>query len=281
MNFNFLPQKIKDELKGYISNKIPVSVARTSGSVEGESGEGYVVSYGDKVMIFSRKTGQDGFIKIEGGLGKDIKSFKLRKEGFNIFLDADISGKPYSIKFSSFEEGDLKKIANAVPSEGSEVENVQEVPLSEPVQPAPQTTEPVKKDTMCETKISSVAKVRPMVLLASSMMFISKSDSKVTKEEDFYIISTMSYDKNILNEALIYYKSHSFKDFLRDVKALDEMQRLCVLSNMIEISMRDGAYSAMEQKMINEFVSTLAIEPTQFETIKQVLLIKNQISCLQ
>ena len=51
MNIAFLPEKVKSEL-GPISGKIPVLAARAYGSIEGETGEGYLVSRAGRLLMF-------------------------------------------------------------------------------------------------------------------------------------------------------------------------------------------------------------------------------------
>jgi uncharacterized tellurite resistance protein B-like protein len=280
MNINFLPSKIKEDLKQFLSGKIPLSAVRASGSIEGETGEGYIVALDDKVLLFSRKTGEDVFLKMEIG-GKELASVKLRKEGFNLFLDTNICEKPYSIKFSSLEEHDLKTIVNKFSFHKKD----EDASSSADVQTAPSTTndarEKEEKIKDEEPEISEHGQnPKPMVILAAALMFISKTDNTISKEEDFYIISLLGYNKKFLQEGLSYFKTNTFDRIIEDSRRLSNIQQLCALSNMIELAMRDGSFSRVEQKMINKYVSELGIDSSQYETIKEVLLIKNKISSM-
>jgi hypothetical protein len=277
MNFNFLPQKIKEEIKARFGGKIPVSAARMSGNVDGETGEGYMVAFDDQVLFFSRKTGDDGFVRLES---PGLFSAKLRKEGFNLFLDTKIGEKPYSLKFSSFEEADLKKVKDI---QSSEDDSRAEQTVESPAYGGFDNTAEISEKRVPEhgTGIRhSEENTKPLILLAAAMMFISKSDEVVSKEEDFYITSLLNYNREVLLKGLNYFKTHSFEELVNDSSALNEIQRLCILSNMLEIAMRDGSFSGKEQKMINSFVTHLGIDNSQSETIKEVLLIKNKISVL-
>jgi uncharacterized tellurite resistance protein B-like protein len=280
MNINFLPSKIKEDLKQFLSGKIPFSAARASGSIERETGEGYIVALDDKALLFSRKTGEDAFLKIEIG-EKELASVKLRKEGFNLFLDVNICEKPYSIKFSSLEENDLKTIVNKFSFHGKD----EDASSAADIRPAPFTTNEAREK---EEKIKDEEpwisergqKPEPMAILAAALMFVSKIDNTINKEEDFYIVSLLEHNKEFLQKGLSYFKTNTFDGIIEDSKRLSNIQQLCILSNMIELAMRDGSFSGIEQKMINKYVSELGIDLSQYETIKEVLLIKNRISAM-
>jgi uncharacterized tellurite resistance protein B-like protein len=261
------------------ADKIPFSVARMSSSIEGETGEGYVAAFDDKLVFFSRKTGEDAFSVSEGGA--DLVSAKIRKEGFNIFLDTKISDKAYSLRFSSTEESDLAKIADKFLFSDKPEEAVS---VEEKVAERRGNINDVRSthDHSAETKILDLdsPSVEPLVLLAVGMMFIAKSDERITKEEDFFIVSLLNYDKVLLRKALDYFKNSDFDKFMHDLKPLDGAQKLCILANMTEVAMKDASFSGVEQKMLGRFVSELSIDKSDFETIKQVSLIKNNISVL-
>ncbi len=285
MNINFLPMKVKDELKRRFADKIPITVARTSGSIEGDTGEGYAIAFDDKLLFFSRKTGENEF-SVRDAAG-DIASAKIRREGFNIFMDTRLGGKGYNIRFSSSEQEDIAKIAdkfipaaktgNAGAGAGAGETHPNETPRNQ------ETPPPEDRVYSADTRIvedHGPLRVAPAVLLAAGMMFIAKSDDNIAKEEDFYITSLLNYDKEILRKALEYFRMNDFDAFLRDSRPLDEAQRLCILANMIEIAMKDGKFTGAEQKMISRFVTELGIDNSFFDTIKEVLLIKNKTSIL-
>ncbi len=281
MNINFLPMKVKDELKRRFADKIPITVARTSGSLEGDTGEGYAIAFDDKVVFFSRKTGENEF-SVRDAAG-DIASAKIRREGFNIFMDANLGGKGYNIRFSSSEQEDIAKIADKfIPAAktgnaGAGETHADEAPRNQEANP------PEDGVHSADTRIvedHGPLRVAPGVLLAAGMMFIAKSDENIAKEEDFYITSLLNYDKEVLRKALEYFRMNDFDAFLRDSRPLDEAQRLCILANMIEIAMKDGKFTGTEQKMISRFVTELGVDNSFFDTIKEVLLIKNRTSIL-
>jgi uncharacterized tellurite resistance protein B-like protein len=269
MNFSFLPEKIKTQLAEIVADQIPISIARSSASVEGKPGEGYVVAYNDKIFIFSRALGERDYVNISADLG-NVGSISVKKDGINSFFDVNIGGKKYSMKFSSFEERNLKSIADSW------------VLKSESTNDAPKV--PQEQDSTASEYDEPLAAKEPFSTitgLAAAMMYVASVDDDISKEEDYYIIAMMGNNKKILSAGLAYYKSHSFDELLLDLKGLSGEQKLCFLANMMELGMKDGVLHSSELNLIRQFSNYMNIEEDQYNTIKQVLLIKNKISSLR
>lgn len=263
MNFSFLPNKIKKELEAVIADKVPISIARSSASVEGKAGEGYVVAYDDKIFMFSRELGDNEYTQFSADLG-NVGKVGVNKDGINTFLDLDLGGEQYSMKFSSFEEKNLKAIVDCWISKSGKPS----------VGKAPETK------VVADPTTPTVSGFSPAIGLAASMMFIASIDDDISKEEDYYIIAMMGNDKQVLQAALAYYKSHSFQQLIAELNGLDDEQKLCFLANMMELGMKDGILHTSEMNLMREFSNAMNITEDQYDTIKQVLLIKNKISVL-
>jgi hypothetical protein len=257
MNFSFLPDKIKRELVGSGADGTPISIARSGASLEGKPGEGYIVAYEDSVFIFSRELGKPTYTSISADMG-DIGKIDVKKDGINTFLDINICNHNYSMKFSSFEEQNLKLVADlwtrnsekTVSPEDSSVQN------------------------------SAGEGLSPLTGLAAAMMYIASVDDDISKEEDYYIIAVLGNNKKLLTAGLSYYKSHTFDELVSDLAGISNEQKLCFLANMMELGMKDGVLHSSELKLMRKFTDFMKIEEDQYNTIKQVLLIKNKISTL-
>ena len=268
MNIAFLPEKVKSEL-GPISGKIPVLAARAYGSIEGETGEGYLVSRAGRLLMFSRKAGEDNFRKLSGIFGKEISSLDTRQEKFNTFLDININGIPYSIKFSSSEQKELENLVESLKSFNPES-----------VQPAVPderrtTSAPSVKVAAPETTKTAPSTLTPLEVLAVALMYISSCDNKISEEENSYIVEVFKENKPVLESALAYYKSHSYEEFLRNIVSLNENQKLCILANMVEIAMKDSALHRAEQEYLRKFVEASGLKDEQYKAIRSVLYVKN------
>jgi len=268
MNIAFLPEKVKSEI-GPISGKIPVLAARAYGSIEGESGEGYLVSSAGKLLMFSRKAGEDNFRKLSGMFGKEISKLDTRQEKFNIFLDMNINGVPYSIKFSSSEQKDLETLVESLKS--FKPESAQPfVPDAGRTPSAPSVKVPAS-----ETAKPAPSTLTPLEVLAVALMYVSACDSNISEDEDRYIVEVFKGNKPVLESALAYYKTHRYEEFLGNIGSLNENQKLCILANMIEIAMKDSALHRTEQEYFKKFVEASGLKDEQYKAIKSVLYVKN------
>lgn len=271
MNIAFLPEKIKSEL-GAISDKIPVLAARSYGSIEGEPGEGYLVSRAGKLLLFTRKAGEDSFIKLSGIFGKEISKLESRQDKFNTFLDIIINGTPYSIKFSCSEHKELETLVESLKSYKPESEPTAIQDTGSKTMPPP-----VIKDT---TPASATAKnipstLTPLESLAVALMYVSSCDSKITEDEDRYIVEIFKDNKPVLGPALAYFKAHRYDEFLENIGCLNENQKLCILANMIEIAMKDAALHRSEQEYFKKFIEAAGLKDEQYKAIRSVLYVKN------
>lgn len=269
MNIAFLPEKIKSEL-GAVSDKIPVLAARAYGSIEGEPGEGFLVSCAGKLMLFSRKAGEDSFRKMSGRFGREISKIDARQDKFNTFLDMNFGGVPYSIKFSSSEQKELEALVESVKTYTPGPEHAAALPDEGRTPP----TAP-EKATVKNTSKTVTSALNPLETLAVALMYVSSCDSKISPEEDSVIVETFKDHKQILGTALAYYKTHRYEEFLGNVGALNENQKLCILANMLEVAMRDGSLHRTEQECVRKFVQASGLKNEQYKAISSVLYVKN------
>jgi uncharacterized tellurite resistance protein B-like protein len=268
MNIAFLPEKIKSEL-GAFSEKIPVLAARSYGSIEGETGEGYLVSRAGKLLVFSRKAGEDNFRKLSGMFGKEISKLDIRLDKYNTFLDMNLNGIPYSVKFSGSEQKELENLVDSIKSykPGTEQPDASDA--------AKKTSPPPAKTTIPDTVKRTPSTLTPLETLAVALMYVSSSDSKISEEEDRYIVEVFKENKPVLGTALAYYRAHRYEEFLRNIGSLNENQKLCVLANMVEIAMRDSSLHRTEQEYLRKFVEASGLKDEQYKAIRSVLYVKN------
>ncbi len=270
MNIAFLPEKVKIELAA-VSDKIPVLAARAYGSIEGETGEAYLISCAGKFLAFSRKSGEDNFRKLSGVFGKEISKLDTRQDKFNTFLDMNINGEPYSIKFSSSEHKELENLVESLKTIKPELPQttVQDTglkPTASSAKVAIPSPSPVK---------TTPSTLTPFEMLAVAMMYISSCDREISSDEDRCIVEVFKDNKPVLESALVYYKSHNYEEFLRNIVFLKENQKLCILSNMIETAMRDSALHKIEQEYLRKFVEASGLKDEQYKAIRSVLYMKN------
>ncbi len=268
MNFSFLPEKIKKELGEFAADKLP-RVIRLSGTVEGEPGEGYIVSHGGSMLVFSRKLGGDAYARLGGKFGGEVCSVGVRKESLNSFLDFEIGGRKYSVKVSSFDDSEVAGLC----------ESFKKLAGGADVQPqAADTAEPQHQQDQFGQSVPELD-IAPIVALGAAMMYISAVDKAIFPEEDTYIARVFKSNKRELKEALRIFKSTPYDKFLQGIRRLlSSLQKECVLANMLEIAMQDGSYQTEEQELVEKFVTELQVSRTAYEKLLNTLLVKNNLS---
>ena len=265
MNISFLPSKIKTLLADALKEKLPLSVVRSSSTPDGESGETYLVSFEDKLFVFSRKLGESDYSTTSELFGQ-IANLKLRNDGMNTYLDASFGEKNYSLKFSSFEDKNLQPILDAWQKAGGAT-SAPSVNTEENVS-APQ------REKASET-------LTPLEGLAAALMYISAVDNHVSSDEKHYITTMFAKRRDLLDSALAYYKRHSFEDLITILKPiLTHDQKLCYLANMMEVAMKDMVLHSSERHMLSLFADETNVAQEEIDAIRQVLMIKNKISVL-
>lgn len=272
MNFSFLPNKIKEQIKQVVADELPVSLARSNTSIDGNTGESYVLGYKDKIVVFSRKLGENNYTCIAGDLG-DVGNVALRKEGASAFLDTEIRGSKYSLKFSSFEEKSLAPIVEQWQQVNAGGNYAQSSSSSS-------QTEQIAGQPAAENQKRQLGQISLMEGLAVALMFVASVDGEVAQEEDQYLLHVFSNDKQLLRKSLAYYNSHSFDQLLSAISGMNREQKLCYVANMMEIGMTDGVLHRNEMKIIRQFCDYMKVTQEEYDTIKQVLLIKNQLSVM-
>ncbi|OGV70436.1 MAG: hypothetical protein A3K19_12690 [Lentisphaerae bacterium RIFOXYB12_FULL_65_16] len=79
MNLYCLPEKIRSQMELSRPGLTPLTVLRTSGNLEGRSGEGYIVAFDDGACVYSRETGQSEYQALPFSYAADLQSVTVRR----------------------------------------------------------------------------------------------------------------------------------------------------------------------------------------------------------
>ncbi len=268
MNYTFLPDKVKASLKEALGGRIPGIIARASGDLLGESGEGYVIAEGNDLVLYTRKLGESAFREIRAALDRDVTDFRIEKDAGQGVLVLALGDTTYRIKGSTFEIRELEPVIRRWSGGGAG-------PATAPP-PAPSGSAPT-----AARPVGPPPPLTPMTGLAAALMHVAMADGKVAPEEDRYIIAACQGDQALLQAALAYFKGHTYAELLADLKGiLRHEQRLCILANLMELGMSDGTLRSSEQQLMRDFVAAMGLSEDELETIRQVLIIKNRTSIL-
>ena len=123
--------------------------------------------------------------------------------------------------------------------------------------------------------------ISPFIVLLSALMYLASADNKVSEEEHAYITKLANEDEKILNVAHDFYHKVHIESLLDMISQYDEDQKFCIMANLLELAMCDGVIHSNELKLLRQFAKQMNIGDDEYETVKQILLIKNQIGILK
>ncbi len=254
MDYAFLPEKIRNFLATAKPGESALCVLRGSGGFSGEPGESYVAAYPDMLFLFGKSFGDNDFINRKVDYAEDAPEISLSREKFSGTLELGLADGKLKMKLSSLE---AENCANLLKRFGIDTK--------------PQAETPDKPETDSPPDL--------LTALAACMKHIAASDNEVAEPELRLIDSVCQGSRTVLELADSYFRRYSFNEILEQIK-LDEQQKLCFLANLYELAMSDGMLRSAEQRLINEFVRIEEIAPEKAGTVREVLLIKNQLSVL-
>ena len=254
MDYTFLADRIKTQLLEFQPDSKPVCVIRGSGGFNSEPGESYIISYNDDIYLFNRKFSDPDFA-VKNVKVAELKHLLLKQEAFSALLSIEFGDELIEVKISSAEIPNAELMLEMFGSCNNEVE-----------EQFPGGTE------------ADNEQISPFLGLVIVMMFVATVDNDIADEEKELIIRFCA-DDTLYNKAYEYYKNGTFEEILAALR-LNEQQKMCYLANLLELAMVDGAFDSREQKMIRRFAEAADLTDSQAQTIRDVLLIKNQLSVL-
>lgn len=255
MNIYSLPSKIRTAVESAVGEEDPSCIIRASSSAGGSSGETYIISFKDRLQLFSKEMGSYDYDMLDLSYGADINELTLREEKYNLFLDLVTGSRNLSLKFGTYERENIQVICRLWASAPDDVETAA-LPTA--------TREPANEE--------------PVVYLAAALMFAAASDGEMADSERQYIHEIVSQSPNALEAGLTYYEAKTIDALLLDMAKLNDQQKLCILANVVELCMKDGSFRSKEQDLIAKMADAIDVARDTVENIRNVLLIKNDTS---
>jgi uncharacterized tellurite resistance protein B-like protein len=264
MNISFLPRTIKEQLEknlpSILKEDSPADVVRSTTSGNGESGESYIISLPGTLYIYSRIIGDFDFKFKKIEIAQQIKHFDFKEEKYRITLELQTEAESFTFIFSSFDIEDLEKIKK----------NVNFYIGKEP--------------GVCESSEDASGDVSPfqskLEMLAAALMFLSTVDNQIDTFEDKYIANLFTNNQEVLANALRYFKTHSFDQFLNDCLSLSDEESLCILTHLMELGFADSSLHTSEQQLIKKFCIHFKIPNETYDAVTQIIFAKNNLSIL-
>jgi hypothetical protein len=171
----------------------------------------------------------------------DISSMEVTKELRNAIIKLQIGKKKYTLKFSPLEEKNLNNVLARWYS----------------------------------------ASMSPFEALIAGLMFLASEDDNVSIEENDYILKVANNDQETLNVAHNFFQNQPIETLFDVLQTCEDEQKYCIMANLLELAMCDGVLHSKELKLIRMFAKSMDIEDEEYETIKQIMVMKNQTGILK
>jgi uncharacterized tellurite resistance protein B-like protein len=259
MEYTFLPEKIRETLEQARPNRDYLSVLRGCGGLNGAPGESYLVAYCDVIYLFGKNFGDLVYTEKQISLGVDMPSATFKQDKFSSQLVLRVTNQEFLIKLSILEGKACAALLNKFNS------------------PVVDTMGQAEAGGFYDTAKSE--KLKPLAVLAACMKHLALLDQNLSPGEERLINAICVNEVGWINLANEYFKFFSFDELIQQTP-LDHQQQLCFLANLYELAMVDGVLHTAEQRLIDRFIELQHLAQSESESIREVLLIKNQLSAL-
>ena len=175
------------------------------------------------------------------GKYSDISSLSVSKDEKHSIIQVELGKKKYTMKFSHLEEVNLVKM----------------------------------QGQWLSFSLSAYT------ALLAALMYLASEDDELAGEENDYILKIADGNDDLLEKAHSFYLSQPIDTLYKILGKLTEDQQYCIMANLLELAMCDGVLHADEIKLIKSFAKSMDVDDDQYETVKQVMVMKNQLGILK
>ena len=175
------------------------------------------------------------------GKYSDISSLSVSKDDKHSIIQVELGKKKYTMKFSHLEEPNLVKM----------------------------------QGQWLSFSLSAYT------ALLAALMYLASEDDELAGEENDYILKIADGNDDLLEKAHSFYLSQPIDTLYKILGKLTEDQQYCIMANLLELAMCDGVLHADEIKLIKSFAKSMDVDDDQYETVKQVMVMKNQLGILK
>ena len=121
--------------------------------------------------------------------------------------------------------------------------------------------------------------VTPKIALWASLLYMMSADGDVEQEEIGQLVSVLGGDRAALDNALKYVRKTGLDTFLQTVPAiLSEPQKRCILINLCDSLLADGAAAPQEQALFGRFMTAFGFSEEAFRPYFETIALKNDKS---
>jgi uncharacterized tellurite resistance protein B-like protein len=122
-------------------------------------------------------------------------------------------------------------------------------------------------------------KLSPKGALALASMTIIAADGSIDEDEVAGLRKVVRGDEDAFNQAYKVFKGKPLVECVDIVvKFIDDKQKVCVLSNLLDLAMADGFLAGAEEKLLTSYINAFKIPEDQVKNIIEVIAGKNNFS---
>lgn len=120
----------------------------------------------------------------------------------------------------------------------------------------------------------------PSVALGAALIYLSAAEGRLDDDE-VVILARLLPDPETLDASIRYAGRQSFDDFLVECRAtLTPGQRHCILLNVVDFALHDGALTTAEEQRIRTLIDGFGFTENDMSPAVDALIIKNDRSVL-
>ena len=281
MDFFLLPDKIKAQIPTAPPGAKEPEVLNSASSLDGASGECYLVATSEALYLFSKAFGADSYSCLIAAIDDSTFSMRVVKDKFNLRLEIQNSAWSHYLKFSNFDSAKLEQLAvNCMNGR----QPAAPMSSSSSVSAAPPKAKAVPSAYQSQANApqrASSVEVEPFTGLLAALMFVAKADDRVDPSEDAFIKNVASGDMEALRLAFSLHQTCEPLDLAKALLGLAHEDRLCIVANMRELAMVDGMLRSSEQRFISSFALAMGVSDDEYSTLRDVLLLKGRVALLK
>ncbi len=128
----------------------------------------------------------------------------------------------------------------------------------------------------------------PHFAFATSIIYMMGADGEMDNEEVGQLLAVLGGEKSgntigvgannrqLLDKAVVYARNTPLDTFLNDATPLlNDAQKMCILTNLIDSSLADGEPEPEEQAMFGKFLQAFGVSEERFRPFFEVIALKH------
>lgn len=239
-----LPTLLAEDFEKF-SGRAPDCVARALYNLDGTLGATWMATDGF-YLVFYYKPGGGNYCRKAFSISDALRVEAKTEDCFAVFR-ARFPEAAYELKFSLWDISVLDRIARYWNPDKTEIMGT----------PPDQLT--------------------PLTAFCAGIHAMLQADAK-TDEVELEWLSQRIPDQTAIQEGCSWLAHHGPEQLMQTLPDLMSMQqRECLLCNQISVAMTDGVLRSSEQEIIEKFRASMQLKKERFQSIFDVLLIKNRL----